>query len=84
MIVSTNEDINRTLESVGFDDEFNIIEQGPDSVNGPQVTLDRTAELTPEMIREAHQILSSLNEENQKMFRDVLEQFDQEVEQQTR
>jgi len=76
VIVSTNEDINRTLESVGFDDEFYIIEKGPDSATSLQVEMDRASELTPEMIREAHQILSDLNEENQQMFKDVLEQFE--------
>jgi anti-anti-sigma factor len=80
VIVSTNEDINRTLDSVGFDDVFNIIEQGPECANETQIETSRASELTPAMIREAHQILSDLNEENRQMFKDVLEQFEKEAE----
>lgn len=80
VIVSTNEDINRTLDSVGFDDVFNIIERGPESGNGTQIETSGVSELTPAMICEAHQVLSDLNEKNQQMFKDVLEQFEKEVE----
>ncbi len=80
VIVSTNEDINRTLDSVGFDDVFNIIEQAPESANGTQIETSGASELTPAMIREAHQVLCDLNAENRQMFKDVLEQFEKEAE----
>ena len=80
VIVSTNEDINRTLDSVGFDDVFNIIEQGPESANGTLIETSGASELTPAMIQEAHQVLSDLNAENRQMFKDVLEQFEKEAE----
>ena len=38
------------------------------------------AELTPAMIQDAHQVLSDLNEENRQMFKDVLELFREEAE----
>jgi anti-anti-sigma factor len=79
VIVSTNEDINRTLDSVGFSDVFNIIEQLTEMVNEEQIENNGSSELTPQIIYEAHQILSNVNEENRQMFQDVLEQMKKEI-----
>jgi len=79
VIVCGNEDISRTLESVGFDDVFNIIEQAPDHSNEARLEIKGTCELTPAMIQDAHQVLSELNEANRQMFKDVLEQFSKEM-----
>lgn len=79
VLVSTNDDINRTLDNVGFYDEFNIIEQLTETVNGEQIENNESTELTPEMIYEAHRVLSEMNEGNRQMFQDVLEQMKKEV-----
>ena len=79
VLVSTNEDINRILDSVGFHDEFNIIQHLTKSMSEKQIENNGASELTPQMIYEAHKILSEMNEENRQMFKAVLEQMKNEI-----
>ena len=74
-LVSTNVDINQLLDSVGFNDVFNIC---ADSLNCSEAGFRLPAsdpskpELTKTMF-EAHSILSELNVHNREMFKNVVE-----------
>jgi anti-anti-sigma regulatory factor len=75
-LLSTREDINAILESVGFDQVFCIIHELPRQAlpeleNVPAVP-------TPEhedrhTVLEAHRALMAISEKNQAMFKDVVE-----------
>ena len=77
-IVSTNPDIDRTLETVGFDQVFHILH---DNVAG-----ERCEECVPSgsgtknematVILNAHRVLCDLNEDNREMFQSVVDALD--------
>jgi anti-anti-sigma factor len=79
-IVSVNEDINRFLECVGFDDEFIIVDQteGPEWDKQTLTTIEPAVHPTAGMILDAHLNLSALNETNREMFKDVVEKLSSE------
>ena len=73
-VVTTNPDISRLLQSMGFDQVFNI-------VNSPVPCADCLTDLpsqdeSEEVVRgkvlEAHRILMSLNESNREAFHDLV------------
>ncbi len=80
-ILSTNEDIDAILDSVGFDQVFMILHE----------TSETTAELqdlpqaeSPDrelahMILDAHRALTSLNEKNKEMFKNVVQILEKRV-----
>lgn len=75
VILSTNPDVNRILNSMGFDRVFLILERAP----GPDGKLDELPlnepsqeELTRHVI-DAHRVLMSLNEKNKATFHDLVE-----------
>lgn len=74
-IISTNEDINEILESVGFDDIFRIVDlpefASPQCAVLPHINADK--EHLGDTILDAHRILCQLNENNLKMFKGVVE-----------
>ena len=74
-LLSTNQDINRLLDSVGFAEVFNIRNDGVSRLDTMQrlrfVEPDK-AELTQTMF-EAHKVLSDMNDKNREMFKDVVE-----------
>ena len=76
-IFSTNEDINKILDSVGFYSVFNIC--NADEVQSGDTDLMATRDADrPQMLRtiyEAHLILSELNEKNREMFKNVVEEL---------
>lgn len=80
-ILSTNEDINALLHSVGFDKVFLIVHDA----EHPEVELDRLPEdcaADKEMGRvvlEAHRALVELNEKNQRSFQKVVEVLEGEL-----
>lgn len=74
-IVSTNPDITRLLESMGFDGVFLISSE-------PLDTEAKLVEIMPEDLNEtdmrctvlnAHKVLMDLNENNREMFRDLVD-----------
>lgn len=80
-LISNRPDINELLEAVGFDEVFNIVDALP-------TTTDSLSEITSQegegsessrLLLEAHQALMSLNEENRRMFRDVVKAFEEEI-----
>lgn len=74
-LVSTNEDINQLLDSVGFFGVFNVCDR-LETDSGPLRPLSEQSGTADEMaatILEAHTILSELNDENRARFLDVIE-----------
>lgn len=73
-LVSTQDDMNRLLQSMGFDQVFNIVSQ----VTPTETELEDlpgqelSEELVKEKVLEAHRILMDLNEHNREAFRDLV------------
>ncbi|GGM27803.1 hypothetical protein GCM10009425_43020 [Pseudomonas asuensis] len=73
-LVTTNPDITRLLDSMGFDQVFNIVNQPlpcSDCLHDlpPQ---DESEEVVRDKVLEAHRILMSLNESNREAFKDLV------------
>ena len=77
-MVSTNPSINRLLESMGFDDIFEIIhepgEQMPAGACLPSTEVSEQAARSK--VLEAHRILMGLNESNRETFRDLVKSLE--------
>lgn len=73
-LVTTNLDITRLLESMGFDRVFNIVETPvpcPDCLH-EMPAQDVSEEQVKARVLEAHRILMDLNEHNRAAFRDLV------------
>ena len=73
-LVTTHEDITRLLQSMGFDQVFNIVDS-PQSCPDCLADLpsqDQSEELVKAKVLEAHRILMSLNESNREVFHDLV------------
>lgn len=73
-IFSTNPDINRTLDTVGFTDIFLMLERKPET---PAETTELSEAAASdrevaETVLSAHRTLASLSEENWRQFKDVV------------
>lgn len=80
-LVSTRDDINRILDSVGFSDIFEWVSDCPDTT-GHAAEVQSTGvseEVTGRTVLEAHRILCALNERNLETFRDVVEGLEGEL-----
>ncbi|WP_317931574.1 STAS domain-containing protein [Halioxenophilus sp. WMMB6] len=79
VVISPDEGINRLLESMGFDDIFEIVRSANPNLDCsdelPLETLEEHA--TKAKVLEAHKILMSLNENNRREFRDLVECLEQ-------
>ena len=73
-LVSSCDDIDRTLMSMGFDKVFHIIKDSPDCCQEvSELELGHISE--PEMrqqVLEAHRVLMDLNENNRETFQDLV------------
>ncbi len=73
-LVSHNEDMNRLLYSMGFDQVFNIVSHSTPSdaelEDLPGQILSE--ELVRDKVLEAHRILMNLNDNNREAFRDLV------------
>ncbi|MOA56624.1 hypothetical protein D3C78_1806450 [compost metagenome] len=72
--MTTNPDITRLLESMGFDQVFNILGTPvpcPDCLSDLPAQ-DVSEELVKAKVLEAHRILMGLNEHNREAFRDLV------------
>lgn len=80
-LVSTRDDINRILESVGFSEVFERVANCPDTAGraGDVSAVEVSEEATGRTVLEAHRILCALNERNLEMFRDVVEGLESEL-----
>ena len=79
-LVSTNEDINELLFSIGFDEVFDIVDETGHVMTDSQ-ELGLQEDTGPEMaqtVLNAHRTLMSINEENKARFQDVIELFEQQ------
>ena len=81
-LVSTNEDINTLLLSIGFDEVFDIVDEAGHVMSDSQ-ELGLQEDTGPEMARtvlNAHRELMSINEDNKARFKDIIELFEQQLE----
>ncbi len=80
-ILSTNEKVNSTIESMGFDKVFTIIKNQEKSVEElreiPEIEYDD--EKKAHMILKAHKNIVELNEKNGALFKDVIEIFEDQL-----
>ena len=81
-LVSTNADVNRTLETMGFFEVFNVDQHPLDQPIRaedlpPAEAADRE---TADAIVLAHRTLADLNERNREMFRSVVEALESDPE----
>jgi anti-anti-sigma factor len=83
-ILSTREDINAILESVGFDQVFHIFHEAPTALPAPFEELpDQGPDggATPaRVVLNAHRALMAINDKNKAAFKDVVQLLEQEVE----
>lgn len=73
-LVTTHPDITRLLQSMGFDQVFNIVNK---PIKGPEhlddlPSQDQSEEVVKAKVLEAHRILMSLNETNREAFSDLV------------
>jgi len=81
-LVSTDEDINRLLISIGFDEVFDIVDETGHVMTDSQ-ELGLQEDTGPEMaqtVLNAHRTLMSISEDNKARFQDVIELFEQQFE----
>ncbi len=73
-LVSNHEDMNRLLQSMGFDQVFNILSEGAPTIveleDLPGQVLSE--EVVKDKVLEAHRILMNLNDHNREAFRDLV------------
>ncbi len=74
VIISTNPDINRILDSMGFDAVFNIIHEESilNSTLADLPTRDCTEAEATRKVLEAHKVLMSMNDKNKETFKEVV------------
>ena len=73
-VVTTHDDITRLLQSMGFDQVFNIVES-PLPCSECLADLpsqDQSEDVVKAKVLEAHQILMSLNESNREAYHDLV------------
>ena len=73
-LVTTHPDITRLLQSMGFDQVFNIVDTPlpcPECL-ADLPSQDQSEDVVKAKVLEAHRILMSLNESNREAFRDLV------------
>lgn len=73
-LVSTQDDMNRLLQSMGFDQVFNIVSEVTPTASELEDLpgQELSEELVKDKVLEAHRILMDLNEHNREAFRDLV------------
>ncbi|MEH6670777.1 anti-sigma factor antagonist RssC [Halopseudomonas sp.] len=73
-LVSTQDDMNRLLQSMGFDQVFNIVSEVTPSASELEDLpgQELSEELVKDKVLEAHRILMNLNDHNREAFRDLV------------
>ena len=79
-IFSTNEDINQILNGIGFYAVFNICNAYPATTGNDDQVIECASDRShlAKTLYDAHLILSELNDKNREMFRNVLEELQDE------
>jgi anti-anti-sigma factor len=82
-IISTNDDVNQVLRSVGFDDVFLLIDdpsafdtEATEEIPSSEQVVDKR---TGRMILEAHQSLIKLNKKNREAYKDIVDLLKKEL-----
>ncbi|UVE16177.1 STAS domain-containing protein [Pseudomonas sp. LS44] len=74
-VVTTHEDITRLLQSMGFDQVFNIVDRPgipcPDCLDDLP-SQEQSEDIVKAKVLEAHKILMGLNESNREAFHDLV------------
>jgi anti-anti-sigma factor len=85
-LVSTNEDLNDLLFSVGFDEVFDVVdESGHAMLNSQDLGLaDNTGPDMAQTILEAHRTLSAMGDNNRARFQDVVDLLERKMEHEKR
>jgi len=84
LIISTDSNVNRTLEMTGFHQIFHILEEMPSSLaDANEMLNDLPHSENPsvdlcEQVLEAHRILMNLNEKNKEIFTPVVQALENE------
>jgi anti-anti-sigma factor len=80
-LVSTNANVNRTLETMGLYDVFNIDDQYQSTDFSGRVlpVVKEREQETADAILQAHRILSELNDYNREMFHNVVEALESDL-----
>lgn len=85
-LISTHEDINDLLFSIGFDEVFDIVDESAHAMlNSRELGLHVTT--GPDMaqtILEAHRTLSAMGENNRAQFQDVVDLLERNLDQSAR
>jgi anti-anti-sigma factor len=73
-LVSTQDDMNRLLQSMGFDQVFTIVSEVTPSASELEDLpgQELSEELVKDKVLEAHRILMNLNDHNREAFRDLV------------
>ncbi len=81
-LVSTNEDVNRLLISIGFDEVFDIVDEtGHIMTDSQELGLQEdTGSEMAQTVLDAHRELMSINDDNKARFKDIIELFEQQLE----
>jgi anti-anti-sigma factor len=80
-LVSTNEDLNDLLFSIGFDEIFDIVDESGHVMSGGR-ELGLADNTGPDMARtvlEAHRTLMTIRDDNRAQFQDVVELLEQNL-----
>ncbi|MDE1461619.1 STAS domain-containing protein [Spartinivicinus poritis] len=77
-IVSTNEDINRVLLSMGFDQVFILVrDQLQENQQMSELPCQECSEqVAKEKVLDAHKVLMSMNEKNRNTFKDLVKSLE--------
>lgn len=80
-LLSTNEDINTLLFSIGFNEVFDIVDEaGHAMTNGQELGLpDNTGPDMARTVLDAHRILMTLGNDNKSRFQDVVELLEEQL-----
>ena len=84
-IISTDDDINEILDSVGFPEVFHIVHDphNPDAEWEKLPEAEATGKELTRVVLNAHRELLDLNDKNKDMFQDVVDLLEREVEKDT-
>ncbi|MGI9326205.1 MAG: STAS domain-containing protein [Pseudomonadales bacterium] len=74
-LICDSADLRRLLDSMGFDDVFNIVDSAPQSPAdlGPLPALEVPDAQLRAQVLDAHRVLMSMNDNNRDTFKDLVE-----------
>lgn len=78
-ILSNQAGMNRLLDSMGFGEIFDIIEEAPSGISEAVCLEERDGDecQTRQKVLEAHRVLMELNEKNRETFKDLVQSLEE-------